>query len=151
MSKEFYCTQLQCDSFLDSPREQDHKEECYIPAFLHIREKANEKDVQASILLEQIDNFQKIKPTWSELTVRHAVILQNLSMQAYEHMRTEGILRLPCRSTLERFMGSSRGQVGVTDLVKQRLLAELTSHTTSQSRTCSLIIDEMRVKQHFSM
>ncbi|KAH9368167.1 hypothetical protein HPB48_000821 [Haemaphysalis longicornis] len=92
-------------------------------------------------------NFQKIKPTWSELTVRHAVILRNLSTRAYEHMRTEGILRLPCGSTLERFMGSSRRQVGVTDLVKQRLFAELTFHTTSQSRACSLSLMKIRVKQ----
>ncbi|XP_040071857.1 uncharacterized protein LOC120844250 [Ixodes scapularis] len=123
------------------------KEDCYVSAFLNIREKANEKDLQASILLEQIQNFQKKKPTWTEMTVRHAVILRNLSTRAYEHMRTEGILRLPCRSTLERFMGSSRGEVGVTDLVKQRLRAELSSYTSSQSRTSSLIIDEMRVKQ----
>ncbi|XP_040076321.1 uncharacterized protein LOC115332258 [Ixodes scapularis] len=123
------------------------KEDCYVSVFLNIREKANEKDLQASILLEQIQNFQKKKPAWTEMTVRHAVILRNLSTRAYEHMRTEGILRLPCRSTLERFMGSSRGEVGVTDLVKQRLRAELSSYTSSQSRTSSLIIDEMRVKQ----
>ncbi|KAH7976056.1 hypothetical protein HPB52_008528 [Rhipicephalus sanguineus] len=33
------------------------------------------------------------------------------------------------------------------DLIKQRLSAELASHTSAQSKTCSLIVDEMRVKQ----
>ncbi|KAL1420594.1 hypothetical protein MTO96_023991 [Rhipicephalus appendiculatus] len=126
---------------------QKLKEECYVSAFLHVVEKAEEKDLAASILVEQVQNFAKKKPTWSEVTVRHAVVLQNLSTRAYEHVRSTGILRLPCRSTLERFMGSSRGEVGVTELVKQRLSAELASHPSLQARTCSLIVDEMRVKQ----
>lgn len=35
------------------------KEECHVPAFRHIREKANKKDVQASFLLEQIKIFRR--------------------------------------------------------------------------------------------
>ncbi|KAL1475603.1 hypothetical protein MTO96_037172 [Rhipicephalus appendiculatus] len=126
---------------------QKLKEECYVSAFLHVVEKAEEKDLAASILVEQVQNFANKKPTWSEVTVRHAVVLRNLSTRAYEHVRSTGILRLPCRSTLERFMGSSRGEVGVTELVKQRLSAELSSRPSLQARTCSLIVDEMRVKQ----
>ncbi|KAH8009746.1 hypothetical protein HPB51_019057 [Rhipicephalus microplus] len=110
-------------------------------------EQASENELAASILLEQVKSFQKVKPTWSEVTVRHAVVLRNLSARAYEHIRSSGLLRLPCRSTLERFFGSSRNEVGVTDLIKQRLSAELASHASSQSQTCSLIVDEMRVKQ----
>ncbi|KAH9368597.1 hypothetical protein HPB48_004052 [Haemaphysalis longicornis] len=126
---------------------QKLKEECYVPAFLQVVEQASEKELAARILLEQVKNFQKVKPTWSECTVRHAVVLRNLSPQAYEHIRTTGLLRLPCRSTLERFLGSSRKEVGITGLIKQRLSAELASHTNAQSKTCSLIVDEMKVKQ----
>ncbi|KAH7949443.1 hypothetical protein HPB49_009929 [Dermacentor silvarum] len=126
---------------------QKLKEECYVSAFLQVVEKAKEKDLAASILVEQVQNFAKKKPTWSEVTVRHAVVLRNLSSRAYEHVRSTGILRLPCRSTLERFMGSSRGAVGMTELVKQRLSAELASHPSLHARACSLIVDEMRVKQ----
>ncbi|KAH7965039.1 hypothetical protein HPB49_002889 [Dermacentor silvarum] len=87
-----------------------------------------------------------MNPIWSEITVRHAVVLRYLSARAYEHIRSSGLLHLPCRSTLERFLGSSRKDVGVTDLIKQRLSAELASYTNAQSKTCSLIVDEMRVK-----
>ncbi|KAH7945034.1 hypothetical protein HPB49_004970 [Dermacentor silvarum] len=125
---------------------QNLKEECYVSAFLQVVEKAKEKDLAASILMEQVQNFAK-KPTWSEVTVRHAVVLRNLSTRAYEHVRSTGILRLPCRSTLECFMGSSRGEVGMTELVKQRLSGELASHPSLQARACSLIVDEMRTKQ----
>ncbi|KAH7976578.1 hypothetical protein HPB52_016519 [Rhipicephalus sanguineus] len=126
---------------------QKLKEDCYVPAFLQVVEQASENELAASILLEQVKNFQKVKPTWSEVTVRHAVVLRNLSAKAYEHIRSSGLLRLPCRSTLERFLSSSRKEVGITDLIKQRLSAELASHTSAQSKTCSLIVDEMRVKQ----
>ncbi|KAH6919407.1 hypothetical protein HPB50_029605 [Hyalomma asiaticum] len=64
---------------------QKLKEECYVSAFLQVVEKAKEKDLAASILVEQVQNFAKKKPTWSELTVRHAVVLRNLSTRAYEH------------------------------------------------------------------
>lgn len=115
-------------------------------AFLHVVKKAEEKDPAASILVEQVENFAKKKPTRSEKTMRH-VVLRNLSTRTYKHARSTGILRLPCRSTLERFMGSSRGEVGVTKLVKQRLSAELASRLSLRARTCSSIVDEMRVKK----
>ncbi|KAH7977535.1 hypothetical protein HPB49_002187 [Dermacentor silvarum] len=53
---------------------QKLKEECYVSAFLQVVEKAKEKDLAASILVEQVQNFAKKKPTWSEVTVRHAVV-----------------------------------------------------------------------------
>lgn len=116
-------------------------------AFLHVVKKAEEKDPAASILVEQVQNFAKKKPTRSEKTMRHVVVLRNLSTRTYKHARSTGILRLPCRSTLERFMGSSRGEVGVTELVKQRLSAELASRLSLRARACSSIVDEMRVKK----
>ncbi|KAH7981570.1 hypothetical protein HPB49_025554 [Dermacentor silvarum] len=51
---------------------QKLKEECYVSAFLQVVEKA--KELAASILVEQVQNFAKKKPTWSEVTVRHAVV-----------------------------------------------------------------------------
>ncbi|KAH7967342.1 hypothetical protein HPB49_024127 [Dermacentor silvarum] len=64
---------------------QKLKEECYVSAFLKVVEKAKEKDLAASILVEQVHNFAKKKPTWSEVTMRHAVVLRNLSTRAYGH------------------------------------------------------------------
>ncbi|KAH7976485.1 hypothetical protein HPB52_014486 [Rhipicephalus sanguineus] len=40
------------------------KEECYVSAFLQVVEEAKEKDLAASILVEQVQNFAKKKPTW---------------------------------------------------------------------------------------
>ncbi|KAH6938940.1 hypothetical protein HPB50_015051 [Hyalomma asiaticum] len=74
---------------------QKLKEECYVSAFLQVVEKAKEKDLAASILVEQVQNFAKKKPTWSELTVRHAVVLRNLSTRAYEHVRSTVSFKIP--------------------------------------------------------
>ncbi|KAH7979598.1 hypothetical protein HPB49_010001 [Dermacentor silvarum] len=74
---------------------QKLKEECYVSAFLQVVEKAKEKDLAASILVEQVQNFAKKKPTWSEVTVRHAVVLRNLSTRAYEHVRSTVSFKIP--------------------------------------------------------
>lgn len=91
---------------------QKLKEDCNVSAFLEVSKKADENDLGASVLLEQVKNYCKVKPTWSELTIRHAVVMCNISTRAYEHMRSEGILRLPSRSTLQRYLGFSAGEVG---------------------------------------
>ncbi|KAH7986002.1 hypothetical protein HPB49_026166 [Dermacentor silvarum] len=73
---------------------QKLKEECYVSAFLQVVEKAKEKGLAASILVEQVQNFAKKKPTWSEVTVRHAVVLRNLSTRAYGHVRSTVAMKL---------------------------------------------------------
>lgn len=37
---------------------QKHKEECFVPAFLQVVKKAEEKDLAASLLVEQVPNFR---------------------------------------------------------------------------------------------
>ncbi|KAH7985783.1 hypothetical protein HPB49_026271 [Dermacentor silvarum] len=44
---------------------QKLKEECYVSAFLQVVEKAKEKDLAALILVEQVHNFPKKKPTFA--------------------------------------------------------------------------------------
>ncbi|KAL1435001.1 hypothetical protein MTO96_001553 [Rhipicephalus appendiculatus] len=78
---------------------QKLKEECYVSAFLHVVEKAEERDLAALILVEQVQNFAKKKPTWSEVTLRHAVVLRNHSTCAYEHMEVL-LLARPVSSTV---------------------------------------------------
>lgn len=62
-------------------------------------------------------------------------------------MRSEGILHLPSRSTLQPYLGSSGGEFGISHLVKERLSAELANYNFPQARMCSLIVDEMSIKQ----
>ncbi|KAH9371891.1 hypothetical protein HPB48_019335 [Haemaphysalis longicornis] len=89
----------------------------------HIKERATEKHPAALFLLDQITNFKKIRPTWTEETTRRCVVLRHLSTKAYEHMRGEA-LKLPSRKTLTNYIGTTSGQTGFNKLVETRLLAE---------------------------
>ncbi|KAH9360172.1 hypothetical protein HPB48_020972 [Haemaphysalis longicornis] len=85
-------------------------------------------------------------PQWAELTVRHCIILRNLSAKAYEHLSSEGLLRLPCRNTLQKYIGNSSGGVGLSDLVRchfETKFTELQALDSPQAKVCGLVVDEM--------
>ncbi|KAH9379830.1 hypothetical protein HPB48_010397 [Haemaphysalis longicornis] len=48
---------------------------------------------------------------------------------------------------LQKYLGSTSGETGFSDLVKQRLNTELECLQTPQAKVCSLVVDEMRIKQ----
>nr|XP_050022891.1 uncharacterized protein LOC126516841 [Dermacentor andersoni] len=122
------------------------KEDCNFADMSYIRQQAKQKDTSAVFLWNQIINFRRKKPTWSEDVVRHCIILRHLSTKAYEHARKEGLLKLPGRTTLQEFLGGMSGEAGFNSLIKLRLKAEIEKLTSPASRHCSLIMDEMRIK-----
>lgn len=48
---------------------------------------------------------------------------------------------------LQKYLGSTSGETGFSDLVKQRLNTELECLQTQQAKVCSLVVDEMWIKQ----
>ncbi|KAH7933921.1 hypothetical protein HPB49_019155 [Dermacentor silvarum] len=122
------------------------KEDCNFADMSYIRQQAKQKDTSAVFLWNQIINFRRKKPTWSEDVVRHCIILRHLSTKAYEHARKERLLKLPSRTTLQEFLGGTSGEAGFNSLIKLRLKAESEKLTSPASRHCSLIMDEMRIK-----
>ncbi|XP_064480056.1 uncharacterized protein LOC135393663 [Ornithodoros turicata] len=118
-----------------------------VETFRYIRSKAADNDTQAMFLMDQVRNFKKKSPRWSEDTLRHCIILRHLSTKSYEHIRSDGLLKLPSRNTLQNYIGRASGETGFSALVKTRLEAELQNLGNNQSRTCSLVIDEMQIKQ----
>ncbi|GLV33416.1 hypothetical protein CBL_20157 [Carabus blaptoides fortunei] len=109
-----------------------------------IKKQASENDSAAIFLLDQILNFEKKKPKWSELTIRNCVMWRIASPKGYEHPRLN-ILRLPCRQTLNRYISTSVG-VNTENLIKCRLMAEAEVITPIE-HVCSLIIDDMAIKE----
>lgn len=63
--------------------------------------------------------------------------------------RQEGLLTLPCRTALDKYIGTSAGEVGLSSLVRERLEAELLSLSTPQSKVCTLIVNEMHIRQRY--
>ncbi|KAH7938544.1 hypothetical protein HPB49_025074 [Dermacentor silvarum] len=62
-------------------------------------------------------------------------------------MRGKELLKLPSRNTLSAYVGIQNGETGFTKLVEARLKTECQNLQAPQSRVCSLIVDEMRVKE----
>lgn len=112
----------------------------------YIREQAKDKHISAVFLWDQTVNFRRRKQHGPEDVVRHCVILRHLSTKAYEHARRELLLKPPSRSTLQNYIGTSSAEPAFNALVQARLKAEVEKLDAPQSRTCSLIVDEMRIK-----
>lgn len=84
------------------------KEDSGMSAFLRIVEASEENDLQASFLHDQVKNYGRKRPLWSEVTIKYSTILRSLSAEAYEYLRSECLLRLPCRTTLQTGTSESR-------------------------------------------
>ncbi|KAH6931361.1 hypothetical protein HPB50_023926 [Hyalomma asiaticum] len=122
------------------------KEECNVNKFLQVARESNQGSTKARLIMDQVLNYKAKKPKWCETTIRQCVILRNLSTKSYEYIRTE-LPALPSRTTLQKFLGSTTGEIGFSDLVKKRLSTEIECLGTEQARICSLVVDEMRIKQ----
>lgn len=75
----------------------------------YIKKRSEEKEPAALCLIDQIQNFRKKRPSWSEDTTRH-VVLRHLSARAYEHIRGEMLLKLRYRKMLSNYIGSTSGE-----------------------------------------
>lgn len=110
-----------------------------------LQEKVQEDDAKALFLQEQLSFLSKPKGRWREETVRKCVVWHAKSPSAYNLLRETGVLSLPSRSTLKRYVGACTGEV-VSSLIKQRLYMEAKIHS-EQARCGSLVMDEMSLKQ----
>lgn len=134
-------------SKLWSLQKQNEKEEQGIEKQLtKIKEAAKEGSLKASFLTEQIQAFGKQKCKFHENTLKICILLSNRSSTGYRLLRNLGILHLPHQKTLKTYIGHSKGETGVTSLIKARLIAEEKSLEHENEKVGSLIIDEMSIK-----
>ncbi|KAF4529427.1 hypothetical protein B566_EDAN003523 [Ephemera danica] len=95
----------------------------------------------AIFLLDLVHNFNKIRPKWSESTIRHCIIWRGSGPAGYETARTCGLLRSPARTTLDKYLCDLKNTSGVSPLARARLEAEC-EELEPISRIVSLVIDE---------
>lgn len=81
---------------------QEVMENMDVATFLTIREQAKEGRTAAAFLMDQVTNFYKRCPRWTDDTVRHCARLRDVSVLAYEHIRSKELLKLPSRNSLKR-------------------------------------------------
>lgn len=73
---------------------------------------AADGDKTTKFVLEQVTNFEKVRPTWEEPTLGECMLWKATSSKGYDLVRGRKLLRLPCQSTLQKFVGSSTGDWG---------------------------------------
>ncbi|XP_037523600.2 DNA transposase THAP9 [Rhipicephalus sanguineus] len=113
--------------------------------FTILQEKIDNNDPKALFLQEQLVLLSAKKKHWREETIRNCVLWHGKSPSGYRLLRETGVLVLPSRSTLKRYIGACTGQV-VSSLIKKRLHVEAKLHN-EQARCGSLVMDEMSIKQ----
>jgi hypothetical protein len=107
----------------------------------NIVEDAKKNEMKAIFLLDQINNYNKQKPKWSEITVRACISWRISSPKGYNYCNNL-LLKLPSRRTLQRYLGTEQE---ISDLIRTRLEAEANSLRPIE-RISSLIIDDMAIK-----
>uniref|UniRef100_A0A1E1X262 Putative tick transposon n=1 Tax=Amblyomma aureolatum TaxID=187763 RepID=A0A1E1X262_9ACAR len=123
---------------------RDNKE---TQAFLRVLKEAEKGDKAAAFIRNQVAIFNKKKPAYNEGILRECVLWKACSNKGYEHVRSRGLLKLPCRATLQNYVGHSTGEIGVTSLIRERLRVEHEGLAVEQEAYCSLIVDEMSISQ----
>lgn len=102
---------------------------CFL--FLKFQTMAQEGNSKALFLQHQLRNLKSKKPRWIDTTIRHCILWYAKSPSTYRLIRASGLLRLPSRSSLKRYLGACSGAV-VTSLIKQRLKKEAGNHQCEQ-------------------
>ncbi|KAL3182567.1 hypothetical protein MRX96_007012 [Rhipicephalus microplus] len=115
--------------------------------FVSVLRAADEGHKTAEFIKNQVSKFTSKKPAYTESILRECVLWKACSNKGYEYVRTRGLFKLPCRATLQKYIGHSTGEIGVTSLITERLRAEFQALQVEQEIFCSLIIDEMAIQQ----
>ncbi|KAL3188196.1 hypothetical protein MRX96_023943 [Rhipicephalus microplus] len=118
-----------------------------IACFVSVLRAADEGHKTAEFIKNQVSNFASKKPAYTESILRECVLWKACSNKGYEYVRTRGLFKLPCRATLQKYIGHSTGEIGVTSLITERLRAEFQALQVEKEIFCSLIIDEMAIQQ----
>jgi hypothetical protein len=63
------------------------------------RIKKLKNNLKGNMLVDQVNNFEKQNPRWSDLTLNECVEWWNMDHKSYDHAR-KGIITLPSRSTV---------------------------------------------------
>lgn len=95
---------------------------------INLQEKVEDEDAKALFLLEQLCFLESQKGRWREETGKNCVLWHAKSPSGYNLLRESGLLTLPSRSTLKRYIGACTGEV-VSSLIKQRLHMETKLHS----------------------
>ena len=106
---------------------------------------------QAIFFMDQMRNYYKKARghRWSQTTIKHSIHFQAKSPGTYESIRKSELLLLPCRRTIQGYVGGREGETGFTSLVKERLALEI-KRLSPQQKFISVMVDEVAIRPDLS-
>ncbi|KAH7949011.1 hypothetical protein HPB49_004169 [Dermacentor silvarum] len=118
-----------------------------IQQFLTVLTAAEQGEKAALFIQNQVVNFHAKNSAYSEAILRDCVLWKACSNKGNSHVGSRALFKVPCRTTLQKYVGKSTGEVGITPFIKERLRLEREGLVVEQERMCFLIIDEMSIRQ----
>uniref|UniRef100_A0A147BCL3 THAP-type domain-containing protein n=1 Tax=Ixodes ricinus TaxID=34613 RepID=A0A147BCL3_IXORI len=116
---------------------QEVMEDTDVATFLTIREEAKEGRTAAAFLMDQVTNFYRRCPRWTDDTVRHCARLRDVSALVYEHIRSKELLKLPSRNALKRQSAEfDSGGAGIVDIVEADPELQPEEHSIEDASDC---------------
>ncbi|KAL1436879.1 hypothetical protein MTO96_049275 [Rhipicephalus appendiculatus] len=86
-------------------RLHDCDESKEIQDFVELLKSADEGDKKAFFIINQVCNFGSKKPKYDEIILRECGLWKACSSEGYKHVRTRNLFKLPCRTTLQNYVG----------------------------------------------
>ena len=82
---------------------------------------------------------------WSDSTIKSCIHAHLRSPGMYEFFRRTKFLLLPCRRTLQGYIGGREGELGISRLVRERLGLE-SKRLNRHQKHISIMVDEVTLK-----
>jgi hypothetical protein len=132
-----------CLSKLKDLEVENGKNSKFLKLAENISEGVQNNDEKAIFLTDVMKNFCRKNPRWSETSIRLCTIWRFCSPKGYEFCRKH-LVKLPSKMTISRYLGPFNSS---TELTKKRLTVEIAQLKNPVERICSLIIDDMSIKE----
>jgi hypothetical protein len=135
--------QIRCNRLkeeLKIKKEKNHESSKWLCTMQQIITDANNMNPRAILILDQIKNYNKKNPRWSEMTIRQCIAWRFCSPKGYEFPRNS-LFKLPCKTTLKKYFG-----IGNEDLIRNRLICEI-KNLNAPEKVCSLVVDDMAIRE----
>lgn len=107
-----------------------------IASFFNLLKSADAGNKTGQFVKNQVSNFVSKKPEHSESILREYVLWKACSNKGYEHVRTRGLFKLPCRATIQKYVGHTTGEIGVASLITGSLEVLQTNYVSSSFAWC---------------
>ncbi|XP_064483484.1 uncharacterized protein LOC135396448 [Ornithodoros turicata] len=91
---------------------------------------------RAAFLVDQLQNYQKKSPRWSDTTIRRCILWSNRLRSGYTVLQSSKVIKLPTIATLKKYIVPTNAD-SATELAVSSLEHEANSKSLEESEICA--------------